>query len=70
MCCLGFPHGWEFHDQLWLFHAGGPSKEGNGKSRTGVSSILKLLWGRNMLHSEGSAISNRTKGLLEIQNFL
>ena len=39
----------EFHDQLWLFHGGGPSKKGNGTNRTGGSAILKFIWGGNLL---------------------
>ena len=29
---------------------GGLSKKGNGTNRTGRSTILKLVWGRNMLY--------------------
>ena len=44
---------WEFHDQLWLFHGGGPSKKGNGTNRTGGSTILKLIWGGKLLYFPG-----------------
>ena len=41
------------HDQLWLFHGGAPSKIGDGTNRTGGSTILKLIWGGNLLHVPG-----------------
>ena len=43
----------EFHDQLWLFHEGCPSKKGKGTNRTGGSTILKLIWGANLLYFPG-----------------
>ena len=39
--------------QLWLFHGGGPSKKGNGTNRTGGSTILKRIWGGNLLYFPG-----------------
>ena len=44
---------YEFHDQLWLFHGGGPSKKRNGTNRTGGSTILKQIWGGNLLYFPG-----------------
>ena len=32
---------------------GGPSKEGKGTNRTGGSTILKLIWGGNLLYFAG-----------------
>ena len=44
---------YEFHDQLWLFHEGGPSKKGKGTNRTGGSTILKLIRGGSLLYFSG-----------------
>ena len=39
----------------------GALQKKNGTSRTGGSTILKLVWGRNVLYFQGLGISNRTK---------
>ena len=63
MICLGGAPStvYEYHDQLWLFHGGGPSKKDRIPTVLGVAQFCNYSGEGICLISQGLGISNRTK---------